>query len=109
MGVHGLGIGMGHDQRGGRPALGADGTEDVGPICSGYRAGPSGAAAAVGPDAGEGALLPDPCLKDTIGTMELGKTYFQRLAPGLLREDFLYRGSEVFLKASCASGSVFGC
>ena len=100
MGVHGLGVGMGHDQRGGRPALGADGTEDVGPFVAGIAWG-TRAAAAVGPDAGERPLLADPCF--------ILEPYFQRLAPGLLREDFLYRGGEVFLKASCASGSDFGC
>jgi hypothetical protein len=42
MGVHGPGVGMGHDQRGGRPALRADGAEDVGPLVAGVARGARG-------------------------------------------------------------------
>jgi hypothetical protein len=35
VGVHGSGVGVGHDQRGGGPAFGADGAENVGPGVAG--------------------------------------------------------------------------
>jgi ABC-type branched-subunit amino acid transport system ATPase component len=35
--------------------------------------------------------------------------HFQRFAPGVLRQSLGYCGGEVFLKASCASGSDLGC
>ena len=59
---HGLRVGVGHDQRGGGPALGADGTENAGPGVAGVARG-ARAAAARGPDAGQRALLADPSVR----------------------------------------------
>ncbi len=59
VGVHRRGIGVGHDQRGGGSAFGANGAEDASPGVAGI-ARRARAGAAPGPDAGEGALLADP-------------------------------------------------
>ena len=98
MGAHGLGVGMRHYERGGHPALGADGTKDVGPFVSGI-ARSAGARSTLGPDAGEGSLLADPRF--------ILEPHFQRFGPGVFRQSLGYRGGEVFLKASTACSSFF--
>ena len=74
--VHGLRVRVGHDQRGGRSALGTDGPEDVGGGVAGI-AGRAGAAAPRGPDAGQRTLLADPRF--------ILKPHLQGLAPGMFR------------------------
>jgi hypothetical protein len=64
MGVHGLGVGMRHYEPGGHPALGADGTKDVGPFVSGI-ARSAGARSTLGPDAGVLRETTDPAPRST--------------------------------------------
>lgn len=97
--VHRGGVGEGQHQSGGDAAVRAGGAEDVGPFVAGVarRARP---AAALRPDPGEGALLADPRL--------VLEPDLERLATRGLGDRCGYRLAEVFLKASCASGSAFG-
>jgi hypothetical protein len=91
VGIHRLRVGMGHDQRSGGTAFGADGTEDVGPFVAGV-ARRAWAAASVGPDAGQRALLADPSVRRENGPRtvfwpgSLLEPYLQRLGPGVLRQ-----------------------
>jgi hypothetical protein len=97
--VHRGGIGEGHNEAGGSAAGRADRPEDVGPLVAGVARRPwSGSAS--GPDPGERALLADARL--------VLEPDLERLAAGGLGDRRGYRLGEAFLKASCASGSVFG-
>ena len=98
--VHRRGVCDGHDAARGRAALGADRAEDVGPLVAGVARRPR-ARAALRPDPGEGALLADAGL--------VLEPDLERLAARSLWDRRGYRLGEAFLKASCASGSVFGC
>jgi len=100
VGVHGSGVGVGHGQRSGSSAFMADGAENLGPGIAGVARG-ARATAARGPDASERAPLVDPRL--------VSKPDLQGLAPDVFREGVGYGRGEVFLNASWASGSDFGC
>jgi len=77
----------------------ANGAEQVGPLVAGVAR--RGRPAALGrPDAGQRALLADAGF--------VLEPDFQWLAPGLLGEGLGYDVGEVFLNASCASGSRLG-
>ena len=94
MGLHGIGVGIGHDQGGSNAPLGADGSENVGPFRALIVDGPW-AGTAQGPPAGDLVLLPDPRF--------VLEPYFypaSRFTP-----DFFQDGGEVFLNASMVSGS----
>ena len=97
---HGLGIGGGHDERGGGAAFGADGAEQIGPFVAPV-ARCAWTASASRPDPGQCALLTD--------ARFVLEPDFERLAFGPLRERIANRLAEVFLKASWACGSAFGC
>ena len=77
--------------------------------------GGAGAGSALGPDAGEGALLADPRGRRENGPRtvfcpcSLLEPHLQGLALRRFRQDILYCCGEVFLKASCACASDFGC
>lgn len=100
MGVHRLRVSVGHDQRGGGSAFGADGAKNVGRSVAGV-AGRARAAAAWSPDAGQCALLADPGF--------VLKPHLQGFVPGVIRQSVGYGRGEVFLNVSCASGLDFGC
>ena len=97
---HNFRIGRGRDdgRRGG--ALRADGAEDIGPFVS-LITRRARARSAFCPDAGQCALLPNAGF--------VLEPDFERLAFGALGELFRERRGEVFLKASCAASSLFGC
>ena len=99
VGRHRLGVDGGQDQTCGNTARRADGTEDIRPLIAGVaRRTRSGAAS--GPDPGEGSLLPHACF--------ILKPNLDGFALRSLRDCRRYRRAEVFLKASCACGSVLG-
>lgn len=98
--VHGRGIDVGKDQPRRGPARRADRAEEIGPLVAGVARG-TGSRAAFGPDAGEGALLANPRF--------ILEPDFERSALRGLRDRNRYRRAEVFLKDSCATGSVLGC
>ena len=100
MRAHGLCVGMWHDQSGRFSPFRADGAENVAPDIAGVARG-TGACSTLGPDTGERALLANPRF--------ILKPYLQGLAAGCFRQGCFYLCGEVFLKASCASGSDFGC
>ena len=97
--VHRAGIGEGHDEARGDAAAGTDRAEDVGPPIAGV-ARRTWARAALRPDPGERALL-------AYARLVL-EPDLERFAPCSLGDRGGDRLGEVFLKASCASGSVFG-
>ena len=97
--VHRAGVGEGHDQACGHAALRADRAENIGPLVAGV-AGRARPRAALRPDPGERALLADPRL--------ILEPDLERFAPCSLGDRRGYRLGKVFLKASWASGSVFG-
>lgn len=99
MGVHRGGVGEGHDEARRRAALRADRTKYVGPLVAGVARRPRPGSAFC-PDAGERALLADARL--------VLEPDFQRLATRGLWDRGSYCVGKVFLKASCACGSVFG-
>jgi hypothetical protein len=98
--VHGVDTDNRHDQGGAGAACRADGAEQVGPgeppVAPDMRT-----RAALGPDAGQRALLAN--------TGFILKPDFDRPAGKLLRDCGAGQFSEVFLKASCASRSLCGC
>ena len=98
--VHGVDIDNRHDQGGAGAACRADGAEQVGPgeppVAPDART-----RAALGPDAGQRALLANAGF--------ILKPDFDRPAGKLLRDCGACQLSEVFLKASCASRSLCGC
>ena len=98
--VHRLGIGAGQHEARDDGTSGADSSEEITPLVAGVALG-AGPCAALGPDAGECALLANPCF--------ILEPYFQRLALCSLRDHRRDRFGEVFLNASWASGSDFGC
>ena len=106
MRAHGLCVGMWHDQSGRFSPFRADGAENVAPDIAGVARG-TGACSTLGPDTGERAscwVLPSPSPRFIL------KPYLSRaLAAGCFRQGCFYLCGEVFLKASCASGSDFGC
>jgi hypothetical protein len=97
--VHRARVGEGHDEPCRHSALRTDGAEYVGPLVAGV-AGRPRAGAPLRPDAGEGSLLADAGL--------VLEPDLQRSPTDGLGDRSGYRLTEVFLKASCASGSVFG-
>ena len=97
--VHRAGVGEGHDEARGHATLGTDRAEDVGPLVAGV-ARRARSRAALRPEPGERALLADPRL--------VLEPDLERFARRGLGDRGGYRLGEVFLKASCASGSVFG-
>ena len=100
VGRHRLGVDGGQDQACGHAAGRADRAKQIGPLiaCVARR---TGSGAAPGPDAGQGSLLADPgfILEPDLDGFALRS----------LRDRRRYRRTAVFLKASWASGSVFGC
>ena len=97
---HGLCIGAGQNQRRRRLAGRADRAEDIGPFIA-LVAGRARAGPAFGPDARQRSLLTDASF--------VLKPDFEGFGLGLLGEAFEDKLEEVFLKASWASGSLFGC
>jgi hypothetical protein len=94
--VHGSGVGVRQHEPGPDAAGGADRAEEVGPgIAAILRGG--GARTALGPDAGERALLANAGL--------VLQPDLDRLAASLGRQDGLYEGGEVPLKDACAAAS----
>ena len=100
VGIHRCGADDGQDQSRRNSARGADRAEKIGPLIAGIARG-TGPGAASGPDEGERPLLTDPCF--------ILEPDFVWAALGGLGDRRRYRRAEVFLNASCASGSVFGC
>lgn len=96
---HDLGIGGRHDERGSGAARGAGRAEDVGPVVASVarRARPG---SALGPDAGQRALLADARL--------VLEPDFERLALGVVGEARRHRRGEVFLNAVWAASSASG-
>ena len=99
-GGHCPGVDAGQHETGCGAAGRTDGTEEIGPLIAGI-AGRAGSGAAPGPDAGDRALLADPCF--------ILEPDLQRLAPCPRGDRRSYRFGEVFLNAACAPGSDFGC
>ena len=114
VGRHRLGVDGGQDQACGHAAGRADRAKQIGPLiaCVARR---TGSGAAPGPDAGQGSLLADPGVRRENRPPD-GFLVRLTLEPDLdgfalrsLRDRRRYRRTAVFLKASWASGSVFGC
>ena len=100
MGSHGIGVDGGQDQTGHCPSRRADGSEQISPLIARI-ARSAGPCSAPGPDSRQRALRPNPCF--------ILEPDLDGLALSCLRDRSLYSRAEVFLKASCASGSVLGC
>ena len=100
VGRHRLGVDGGQDQTCGNTARRADGTEDIRPLIAGV-AWRTRSRAASGPEPRQCALLADPRF--------ILEPDFDGFALRSLRDCRRYRRAEVFLKASCACGSVLGC
>lgn len=100
VGRHRLGVDGGQDQACRNASCRTDRAEDIRPLitCVARR---TGSGAAPGPDAGQGSLLADPGF--------ILEPDFDGFALRSLRDRRRYRRAEVFLNASCASGSVLGC
>ena len=96
---HDLGIGGRHDERGGGAALRASGAEDVGPVVASVarRTRPG---SALGPDAGQRALLADARL--------VLEPDFEWPALGAVGEARRHRRGEVFLNAAWSASSLSG-
>ena len=99
MGRHRLGVDGGQDQACRNASCRTDRAEDMGPLIARIARRP-GSGAAPGPDPGEGSLLPH--------ARFILEPDLDGFALRSLRDRRRYR-TEVFLKASWASGSVFGC
>src|ERR1019366_2151048 len=95
--VHGVDTDYRHDQGRAGAACRADGAEQIGPS----EPPDARARAALGPDAGQRALLANAGF--------ILKPDFDRPAGKLLRDCGARQLSEVFLKASCAPRSLCGC
>lgn len=91
--VHGLGIGVGQNQGGADVTSGAHGAEDVRPGVAGVL-DPARPGALLGPNVGQGSLLPDTGL--------VLPPQFERPLPGMLRDRGGDQVREVFLCASRA-------
>lgn len=96
---HGLGIGGRQDQAGGEAALGAGGTEQIGPVVA-LIARRTWPASPLGPDPGQRALLANACL--------VLEPDFDRLANGVVGDPLRDGGGKVFLKACWAASSACG-
>lgn len=94
--VHGLAIRVGQDERGADVARGTDRPEQISPIVALIARGPR-PAAALGPNAGQRALLTD---AGFVLPPDL-----DRLALGMLRDAGCDQVGKVFLCASCAAAS----
>ena len=114
VGRHHLGVDGGQDQACRNPARRADGPEQIGPLiaCVARR---TGSGATPGPDPGQGSLLPHARVRRENSSPDC---FLARLTPGTRpRQVCRARPAESpplpphrsFLKASWASGSVFGC
>ena len=97
--VHGLDVDGRQHQGGANATSRANGPEQIRPGKTPV-ARRARTASTPGPDAGQRALLPDPCF--------VLEPDFDRLVSAFA-ERFLGDGCEVFLKASWAAGSDFGC
>jgi hypothetical protein len=91
MQVHGLGVDLGQDQADADATRGANRAEDIGPIIA-LIARRAWAAAALGPDVGQAALLADPGL--------ILPPEFKRLAARGWRQCRIDQRGKVFLCAS---------
>src|ERR1019366_4286082 len=100
MQVHGPDVGVGHDPGCAHPAGGTDGAEQVGPFVA-LVLGCAGPAAALGPDPGQGSLLADAGL--------VLPADLERPPPRSLGDDAPDQICEVFLCASSAAASFWGC
>ena len=100
VGRHRLGVDGGQDQACRNASCRADRAEDIRPLIARI-ARRTGSGAAPGPDAGERALLPH--------ARFILEPDLDGFALRSLRDRRRYRRTEVFLKASWASGSVLGC
>ena len=98
--VHGLDADCRHDEGGAGAARRTDGAEQVGPGEPPVALDPR-TRAALGPDAGQRALLADAGF--------ILKPDFDRPAGKLPRDCGARQPGEVFLKAACASRSLCGC
>jgi hypothetical protein len=98
--IHGLDADCRHDQGGAGAARRADGAEQVSPGKPPVALDPR-TRAALGPDAGQRALLADAGF--------ILKPDFDRPAGKLPRDCGAGQPGEVFLKAACASRSLCGC
>ena len=101
MGGHRFGVRMRHDERRAGGALWADGTEKVGPgVATVFRCPRAGAFA--GPEAREGSLLTDPCVRRENGPPDrflarlILEPHFQRLALRRLGQARAHQIGEVF-------------
>ena len=114
VGRHRLGVDGGQDQACGNASCRTDRAEDIRPLIARI-AGCAGSGAAPGPDPGQCALLANArvCRENHPPDGFLARLTlepdFEGSALRSLGDRHLYRRAKVFLNASCASGSVFGC
>ena len=100
VGRHRLGVDGGQDQACRNASRRADRAEDIRPLIAGV-ARRTRSRAALGPESRQRALLANACF--------ILEPDLDGFALRSLRDRRRYRRTEVFLKASWASGSVFGC
>ena len=98
--VEGVSVGEWHHHGSANAALRTGRAEDVGPVIT-LVAGRARTRSLFGPDTCQASLLADPCF--------ILEPDFERLAVRVFRKTVAHGCGEVFLYASCTSGSDFGC